>query len=258
LALPLSGIQDTLKAIAPYLRPGCVVTDTASLKQPVLQWAEDLLPAGINFVGGDPVVSPAGSGPEAGDANLFDGTMYCVVAGVKARPDAVALVSNWVSLVGARPYYLEAAEHDGLMAGAAHLPLALALALTADTMHAPSWREMRKLAGGSFETITALIGDDPAALANLLLANQSHLLNWLDSYAEALGTLRQLVADGAADALSQFGEQAITARRQWLHDRHDHFVDTSMTPPIDRPNLLRQMLVGGGLGRRPKEARRKP
>ena len=164
LAIPITGIEDTLKAIGPYLKEGCVITDTASLKQPVVGWAEDLLPDTVSFVGGNPLVTSTGSGPEAAEANLFEDNLYCIAPTANAHPDAVSLVSSLVSLLGSQPYYLDAAEHDGLIAGVEHLPQALALALARGTMQESAWREMRKLAGGSFERITALIGDDPDAL----------------------------------------------------------------------------------------------
>ena len=71
LAIPMVAIEETLKALAPHLKGGCVVTDTAGLKGQVIEWAEALLPATVNFVGGDPVVTSTGSGPAAASADLF-------------------------------------------------------------------------------------------------------------------------------------------------------------------------------------------
>ena len=45
LAIPMTGIEDTLRALAPHLKEGCVVTDTASLKGQVVEWAGQLLDA---------------------------------------------------------------------------------------------------------------------------------------------------------------------------------------------------------------------
>ena len=250
LALPLAGIPDTLKAIAPYLKPGCVITDTASLKQPVLRWAAELLPEHVNFVGGNPIVTGEGYGPEAARADLFEGSLFCVVADQRTHPDAVKLVSSYVALLGARPYYLEAAEHDGLMAGAVHLPLALALALTDGAIHSSGWRELRKVAGGDFERLTSLIGEDAEALSSLLLANQEPLLRWLDTYGETLRSVRELLATSNRETLTKFVEAAIIARRQWLVDRRNRFAEGSPVGEIERPNLLRQMLLGGGFRRR--------
>src|SRR5512135_1823647 len=39
LALPLGAIRDTLKVLGNELQPGVIVTDTATTKTPVLEWA---------------------------------------------------------------------------------------------------------------------------------------------------------------------------------------------------------------------------
>ena len=57
LALPLDAILETREAIGPHLRPGCVVMDTAAVKQPVMDWAAEYLPQEVHFVGTDPVLA---------------------------------------------------------------------------------------------------------------------------------------------------------------------------------------------------------
>ena len=67
LSEPLEQLAGTMEAIGPYLRPGCVVIDTAPLKSPVLAWAAQYLPAEVNFVGTNPILPPsAGAEPARG------------------------------------------------------------------------------------------------------------------------------------------------------------------------------------------------
>ena len=243
LAIPMNGIEDTMRAVAPYLKQGCVITDTASLKDQVVGWADELLPETVSFVGGNPLVASTGAGPDAADVELFGDSLYCITPAPSAHPEAVSLVSSLVSLLGAQPYYLDAAEHDGLIAGAEHLPKALALALASGTMDQNSWREMRKLAGGSYELITGLIGEDPDALAGLLLANKDNLVRWLDAYADALRDVRDLVVEGDHEPLAQSIDQAVVTRRQWLRDQSDMFSEIKSSE-LERTSFMRQMFLG--------------
>ncbi len=242
LALPLHAIEETLTIIAPYLKEGCVITDTAVLKQKVLAIAERLLPATVNFVGGNPLVNAPASGPQAASASLFEGCLYCVTPSQSAHPEAVHLVSSLVTLLGARPFYLDAAEHDGLMAGALHLPRLLAVALWQSATTDCGWRDMRKLIGGSYNAIGNLIGEDADVLCDELLSNRSHLLSWLDAYVDQLKTIRELLSEGMSEPLMRKGEQAIEARRRWLADQRRLFSEELPTPPIEKPNLLHHIL----------------
>jgi prephenate dehydrogenase len=243
LAIPMSAMEATMRALAPHLKEGCVVTDAASLKEPVVRWAAQVLPETVSFVGGDPVVSSEGTGPDAADADLFRGSLYCITPAPNVHPDAVDLVSNLAALLGAHPYYLDAAEHDGLMAGVEHLPQILALALMGGAASQTTWREMRRLAGGSFERISALLGEDPDALSSLLLANKDNLVRWLDAYAVALGEVRDLVAGGEHEPLARAIDQAVVARRQWLHDRGEGFAEIKPVQ-VERSGFMRQLLFG--------------
>ena len=181
------------------------------------------------------MVLSKGSGPDAADADLFRDSLYCITPGPNVHPDAVSLVSSLVSLLQSRPYYLDPAEHDGLIAGVEHLPQALALALANSIMHQSAWREMQKLAGGSFEQIVSFLGEDPDALSNLLLANKANLVRWLDAYAAALSATRDLIAQGEHEPLAEAIDQEVVARREWLRDRREGFAED---PRPGRPARL--------------------
>ncbi|MGQ9502628.1 MAG: prephenate dehydrogenase [Anaerolineae bacterium] len=242
LALPLHAIEDTLTVIAPYLKPGCVVTDTAVLKQKVLAMAERLLPETVNFVGGNPLVSSPASGPQAASPNLFEGHLYCLTPSQRIHPEAVHLVSSLITILGARPFFLDAAEHDSLIAGALHLPQLLALALWQSATTDCGWRDMRKLIGGNYDAIGSLIGEDANALCDELLSNRAHLLAWVDSFMEQVQSLRILLAEGTLELLLKNSEQVITARHQWLADQRKMFSEELPVPPVEKPRLLHHIL----------------
>jgi prephenate dehydrogenase len=244
LAIPMTAIEETLRALAPNLKQGCVVTDTASLKGDVVGWAEELLPESVSFVGGNPVVVSNGTGPDAADADLFRDNLYCITPASNVHPDAVSLVTSLAGLLGGQPYYLDPAEHDGLMAGVEDLPRVLALALAQSTMQESAWREMRKLAGGSFERITGLMGDDPDALSSVLLANRDNLIRWIDAYAAALKEVRDSVAQGDHEPLAQAIDQAVVARHEWQRDRREGFAEIKPAE-VERAGFMRQMFLGG-------------
>ena len=163
LAIPLSGVQATLKAIGPDLKQNAVVTDTCPSKQPVLNWAAEHLPDHVHFVGGNPPVRPNGSGYQNAQADLFAERLYCITPAANAHEEAVQLVSGLASMVGAEPFFLDPAEHDGLMTAVEHLPRLVSLSLVRTLSAQGAWREIRKLAGGTFEQISAGAEGDPKA-----------------------------------------------------------------------------------------------
>jgi prephenate dehydrogenase len=147
LALPLIAIRDTLKAITPYLRADCLLTDTATVKGAVLQWASEILPETVHFVGGNPIVATVASGIAGAKADLFQGAHWCLTSTTRSAPAAIERVTEIITRTGAKPYFVDAVEHDGLLAATDHLPLVLAATLLQQLAASPSFREMSKVGG---------------------------------------------------------------------------------------------------------------
>lgn len=253
VAIPVGGIKDTLAAIGPYLKPGCLITDTASIKAPVIEWAEEILPEEVDFVGGDPVVGDGGAaGIDAASADLFSGAIYCLTPAPGAVPDAVRVASDFVHLLGAQPYFLDPLEHDGLMAGTGHLPFVLSTALLGITTDSPSWREMRKLASGAFEGATRFASDDPTTYRDACLVNRENIVRWIDACSDRLGELRETILAGDAQELEQVFEEAMIARQKWLRAREtgDWEGGASLSEMPTMTGFMGQLFGLGRMGRR--------
>ncbi len=224
LAIPLDGIRDTLAALQSHLSPGVIVTDTATTKAPVLEWAQ-ALPAGVHFIGGDPVIKPdrviAGCGIDAADAELFQNATYCLTPSPAAASQAIEVMSSFAQLVGAQPYFIEPAEHDGLMAGVRHLPALLATALAAVVIQSQGWRERGKLASTTFRIATELAPLDDRTASAQFLAHRDDLMRWVDALIAELRDLRGMCERADADALQHVIQNVIHERDKWLSGKLD-------------------------------------
>jgi len=252
LATPLAALQPTLEALGPHLKPGAVVMDTASLKGPVLAWAKEFLPEGVHFIGGNPiVVVPPGAPPgtEAARADLFREGLFCLVPAPGVDERAVQMASNLVALLGAKPLFIDAAEHDGLLAAVEHLPVLLSLALLEMTIDQPTWRELRKMAGTPFELATHLSAADPGTYGTLSVANRENLLRWIDAVASSLASVRETLAESDAETLTRRFAEAAKERDLWLQERATGTWVESEPPEMPERLGLMQLLFGSFLSR---------
>lgn len=268
LALPYPAVRETLEAISPHLRPGSVVLDTSTLKAPVLDWADELLAIEAHFIGLDPVLAipdaaltkygtaketaSLQSGSIQPHADLFENGLICVVPSVRAAPDAVQLAADLVAILGARPLFLDALEHDGLTALTGNLPPLLSLALLQTGLDGPSWREARKLAGTPYEHSTASLPHEASA-AEEWLANRESLVRWIDAFAESLSTIRALLSDEDGPTLAKLLEDAKKERAEWLRRRSTGDWEDLARQDVPKPSLLRPFF-GGLWPRKPKPA----
>jgi prephenate dehydrogenase len=265
LAVPLSAIRDTLKAVGPYLKEGCVVTDTVTVKGPVLDWVQEILPDTVHFVGGNPIINlTAGEGPfsglDAAKADLFKGALYCLTPAPDAAPEAVELIAGLVQQLGAIPYFLDPAEHDGLIAAVEHLPAVLTAVLLDVTSRAPAWREMRRLAGIAYRGSTQLTTEEVAANCEVCLVSRDNLVRWIEACQDELEAWKTALVAGDTEAVESCFQECIDARAGWLKAAQDGSWDTvAPAEPVEMPSLssfLSQMVGLGGLRQRLRKASR--
>ena len=225
LALPIDQVYETLESIAQKIHEGAVVIDTAPAKQVVADWAKGLLPSNLHYVGLTPALNPAcledaTLGLNAARADLFHKGAMAISAAHGTAEGALKLATDFVTLLGALPFFADPEEVDGVMAATHILPGLSAAALVEAITSQPGWSDIRKLAGKPYSSATRpLEGEEPAALAGAILQNQSNTLRVLDAYIAALTSLRNEIASKNKNVLETRLEQARRGRAQWQLDR---------------------------------------
>lgn len=255
LATPIVAMRQVMEEMASGLRENCIVTDTASTKSLVMEWAGQLLPPHVSFVGGHPMAGKETAGIANADAKLFAGKAYCIVPSPDATESAVRLVAGVVHLIGAQPLFIDAHEHDRYVAAVSHLPLVLSSALFNLVRSSPAWPELAALASSGFRDLTRLASGDPEMSHDICLTNREAILHWLERMAEELSRYRELLAEGEEEELFRHFTRVQLER------------DTFMTagpptrPPVaadvpDAGEQLVSLLVGERLVRRARELRK--
>jgi prephenate dehydrogenase len=201
VAVPVQAVRDLFRAIAPLLGPGVIVTDTASTKAEVLEWARELLPATIDFIGGHPMAGSERSGPTAATVDLLRDAIYCLTPPTTVRPQAIEVVAAMVQQAGAKVYYIDPVEHDAYVAGVSHLPFMLSTALVEAVSRSPAWKEMMPLAATGFRDISRLASGSPLMHRDIALTNRTALSRWLGEAAQVLLEMREQLEQGDADEL---------------------------------------------------------
>ena len=249
VSTPVGAMKALFEEIAPLLPTQALVMDTGSTKAEVLRWAADLLPNGVRFVGGHPMAGKTETGPDAADAKLFQGAVWCLAPLATAERDAIDEAVALVEMLGASPYFLDPSEHDGLVASVSHLPYLMSVALIRHLGNERSWRETASLAAGGFAYTTHLTDSDPQMFVDIMRTNRDNITRRLDLYINELLALRELIGSESTELKAAF-EQARTFHQDWLAGRAQGTASAEGENPLP---TTRSMLTGslfGGLGRR--------
>ena len=219
LATPVGGIQEMMKLFGPSLESGVIVTDTGSTKTDVLKWAKEYLPETVHFIGGHPMAGKEISGPEAAQADLFQGATYCIIPDSNADPQAVESIVQLAESIGSKPFFLDAAEHDSYVATVSHLPLILSTALVTMNTNESSWSEVAKLASTGFRDITRLASGSPVMCLDICLTNKDSIVRRIDEFILELTRFKEMIDRADERELGNVFDQAWEARDRWMQDK---------------------------------------
>lgn len=225
LAIPFDAIFETLKILAQNMQEEAVVMDTAPIKSVIVEWVKEFLPPRRHYVGLTPALNPAcledaTLGLDAARADLFQKGAVAISAPHGTAEGALKLATDFVTLLGALPFFADPEEVDGVMAAAHLLPGLSAAALAEAITGQSGWPDIRKLAGKPYSSATRpLVGEESAALAGAILQNQSNTLRVLDAYIAALTSLRNEIAGNNKKELETQLDLARRGRAQWQLDR---------------------------------------
>ena len=202
--LVLAGPPEVVIRSVSEIEIDCLVMDVTGVKGPVVERAR---PA--RFVGTHPMAGRESSGPDAASPALFRGAAWVVVTDGADYDDVVA-AEEVVTLLGARPLRMTAAEHDEAVAVISHLPQLLASSLLLEAM---SREGASDVAAGSFRDLTRVAASDPVSWTQLLFANKTAVIGAVEDLRERLAGVARHLTAGDVDAMREMLEQAQVLRR---------------------------------------------
>jgi prephenate dehydrogenase len=208
----------------------------------------------VSYVGGDPILFGDEAGIESARADLFAEKQYCITPSARASSEAVKLVTDLVAMTGAIPHYIDPHEHDGLVGATEHLADILAVTFLRALTSSGGWRDMRRMAGATFDRVTCFSSGDPGEYRGRALLNRENVLRWIDKVQAELSQFRTLVERGDAGAIEVYYQQEMANRLQWLQDRAaQNWGDMPEKTDIPTSGEFISEMLFGGLARRRRD-----
>lgn len=250
IAMPYSEVKATYEIIGQDLRPGAVVLDASPIKQPSMEWARKYLPESAHLVGVTPVINPKYLFEGVDDLDyahedLFDKGSMLLMPAPSAIKDAVELAVDFSSLLGATPYFVDPAEHDGLAGATEGLPAILGTAAFYMFQRSPGWADGQRMINPSFGALTHTLFDQhPDDLRDLLLENRPNTLRALDEFMTTLHSIRAALAENDSDAVEAALVDASARYEGWLNKRHSGRWEPGDGKAPDAPSAMGEAMRG--------------
>lgn len=203
----------TAKVVASELAsyPNAIVTDVASVKQPILEWLRETVSEKelARYVGSHPMAGREKGGAAAGRADLFIGRPWVIAPHQATQASAVTVVTDLALDLEASPVAMDASEHDHAVAAVSHVPQLIS-SLLAARLISTSATEVA-LAGQGLRDTTRIAASDPKLWVQILSANADQVAPILKAFAadldKVVAALEGIGQPGALATISRAIEQ---------------------------------------------------
>ena len=215
LAVPVKAFEIIVRQILPYLSPSVIITDTGSVKSPLLKLMSAPEFKKINFVGGHPIAGSEHYGPSAAQEKLFMGKRLFLTMSENTDNIAVDKVSGLWKSLGAKVTKIDADIHDKMFASVSHLPHLLAYT-TINAITNSETPNVLSYSGAGLKDFSRIASSSPEMWADIFIENSDNLQYQINSFKKSLSTLEEAINDKNKQKLVEFLAQAKRERDNWI------------------------------------------
>ena len=195
LAAPISETITLLQKLNDIpLKENVIVSDTASVKSPIIEAACRLTNKNITFIGGHPMAGSHKKGVEAAKEHLFENAIYVLTPSVNSTSDKVDALKKILQNTRSKFITLNPDEHDEMTGVVSHFPHLIASSLV---QQAKKWGEthayLPNLAAGGFRDITRIASSNPRMWQDIFSHNSSKMSRLLEEWINEMRFLKDLV-----------------------------------------------------------------
>jgi len=222
LAMPTSQLSAVI-GLENQLNPQSTFIDVGSVKSEVLLHVEAISGMSRRFVPTHPMAGREIGGAGSARADLFQGRSWILTPSSDLEESSKELALELISLLGATPIELTAADHDRAVAKISHLPQIAASLIAKQLDGTPA--EWMELAGQGLRDTTRIAGSDESLWKEIIYSNRNELHQLLINLQNDVTTMidslsnpeeiATLIAQGRAGKALIPGKHGGKAREYW-------------------------------------------
>jgi prephenate dehydrogenase len=197
LACSVPAIVEWLACLPEFVQHPCIVLDIGSSKRTIVT-ALETLPANFDPIGGHPICGRERLSLENAERFLYLDAPFVLTPLERTSQNARSAALQIVETLGAEPVWLDAEDHDRILAAISHLPYLLSSALAHSTED-----DAAALIGPGFRSSARLAGTPSSMMLGVLLSNADNVLASITSFRQSLDVLESALKADNKNSLQE-------------------------------------------------------
>lgn len=188
-----------------YFKKGAIITDSAGIKENIINNINKNIREDLEFVGGHPMAGREGSGIENGSETIFNEANYLITPTDRNTEKSIKLIEDMARAIGCRNIVrISPDEHDKIIAYTSHLPHILAVALiNSDILN----KDTSLFVAGSFRDATRVADINASLWTELIMKNKDYVIDQLEIFENSIKNIKDAIAsDNSKEVYSKLEE----------------------------------------------------
>jgi len=212
IATPVKTILDLLPRINPFIKKGCIVTDTGSTKGQIVETADKILSKDVYFIGGHPIAGSEKYGIDSADPHLFQDKTYILTPTKDTNLLALKKIFLLIKIINAKRLILDPLEHDRIVGAVSHLPQIMAVSLTnmiGELGQQENNDNYFKAIGEGFKDMTRIASSPYKMWEDICETNQENILEMIQEFRNYLRIIEDKLKNNPSNLKEEFQKAQI-------------------------------------------------
>jgi prephenate dehydrogenase len=212
IATPVKTILDLLPRINPFIKKGCIVTDTGSTKGQIVETADKILSKDVYFIGGHPIAGSEKYGIDSADPHLFQDKTYILTPTNDTNLLALKKIFLLIKIINAKRLILDPLEHDRIVGAVSHLPQIMAVSLTnmiGELGQQENNNNYFKAIGEGFKDMTRIASSPYQMWEDICETNQENILEMIQEFRNYLRIIEDKLKNNPGNLKEEFQKAQI-------------------------------------------------
>ena len=193
IATHLSEYEKIIGSINKKLSHKTILTDVGSSKENNYKIAKKKLKRGISWISSHPISGSEVSGPEHGDANLFNDRWCILIKEKKTDKNKLKVLSKFWKKLGSKVVIMDAKKHDIIFSLTSHLPhlIAYNLIQTATEFEKRKRYNLLNFSAGGLRDFSRIAASNEIMWRDIFFSNKKNISRVIDLFIKNLKSFKR-------------------------------------------------------------------
>ena len=193
IATHLSEYEKIIGSINKKLSRKTILTDVGSSKENNYKIAKKKLKRGISWISSHPISGSEVSGPEHGDANLFNDRWCILIKEKKTDKNKLKVLSKFWKKLGSKVVIMDAKKHDIIFSLTSHLPhlIAYNLIQTATEFEKRKRYNLLNFSAGGLRDFSRIAASNEIMWRDIFFSNKKNISQVIDLFIKNLKSFKR-------------------------------------------------------------------